>query len=141
MAETTGKIGFGTLFKRGDGATPTEAFTAVAEVLDIDGPGMSRDAVDATHQESPNGFKEAIPGLRDAGEITFPLNFLESNASQNAIRDDLMTGTARNYQVVFPGGQIWQFKGFITGFSPKAPIEDRMTADVTVKITGKPTIT
>ena len=48
---TEGVIGLGTLLKIGDGAIP-EVFTAIAEVKDITGPGLTREFAEFTHQQS-----------------------------------------------------------------------------------------
>lgn len=65
MAATVGTSGFGTLLKVGDGASPTEAFTAIAEVKSISGPSMSMETIDATHMESPSGYREILPSFRN----------------------------------------------------------------------------
>ena len=41
MAATTGTSGFGTLLQVGDGASPTEAFSTLAEVTGLSGPSHS----------------------------------------------------------------------------------------------------
>ena len=46
---TEGVIGLGTLLKIGDGEV-SESFTAIAEVKDITGPGLSREFAEFTHQ-------------------------------------------------------------------------------------------
>jgi len=33
---------------------------------------------------------------------------------------------------------VWTFKAFLTNYRPQAPLEDRMTAQVTLKVTGHP---
>ena len=53
----------------------------LAEVTNITPPALARDMVDATHTESPQKWREFIPGLRDAGEVTLELNFLPDGAA------------------------------------------------------------
>jgi hypothetical protein len=48
---TEGVIGLGTLLKIGNGASP-EVFTAIAEVLGITGPGLTREFAGFTHRQS-----------------------------------------------------------------------------------------
>ena len=139
MSATQAKIGFGTLFQRGDGATP-EGFTTVGELSDIDGPGLELEAVEATHQESPNSAQEFIPGLINAGEVGVTVSFLETDTTQNNVRDDLLNRSKRNYRVQFPGGQKWTFSALVTSFALKAPVKDRLTAEIKLKVSGKPTI-
>lgn len=135
---TEASIGYGTLFKIGDAGSP-EVFTAVAEVTSITPPGMSRDAIDATHMESPDKFREFIAGLIDGGEVSFDLNFVPGGASTTLLLAELEAPPG-NKQVVFATGEIFSFVGFCTGFEPEAPVDDKMTATATYKVTGKPTL-
>lgn len=137
MSTTNAMIGYGTLLQRGDGATP-ENFTTVGEVLSITGPNLALNIVDATHMESPGATQEFIPGLIDPGTITMNLAFVPSNTTQSNLVTDLKNRTKRNFQIVFPdtGTTTWSFAGYVTGWAVTAPINDRLTADVTVKVTS-----
>ena len=141
---TAVKIGLGVEFAVGDGASP-EVFTKVAEVLSVGGPSLSRDTPEATHTDSTAGYKEFIAGMKDGGEVTINMNFLPADASQDlatGLLGDFGTDTPINYQITFPYSPTvaWTFAGFITGFEPDVPIEDRMTASVTFKVSGQPTL-
>ncbi len=139
---TNAMIGFSTLFKSGNGATP-EVFATVAEVTSITPPAYSRDTVDATHEQSPYGFREFIPGLIDAGEVSFDMNFVPDSADVAAFLAELdASGSSamKNRQIVFPDGSYFQFGAILTGFEPDAPIDDKMSASVTLKVSGRPTL-
>lgn len=137
MAATQGTSGFGTLLKRGDGAS-SEAFTTIAEVTNITGPGESLEVIDATHMESPSGYREYIPSLLDSGEVTFDLNFLPADSNQSGLRTDLTGKTKRNFQLVFTdsGTTTYSFAGYVTSFEPSAQIDDKLSASCTIKVTG-----
>jgi hypothetical protein len=144
MAASEAIESFGTLFQRGDGVTPTEGFTTVAEVKDIEGPAMSRETHEVTHQESPDRHMERIGGLLDTGEVTFTLNWVPSNATHDdatGLIFDLRTPERRNYRLVFPdaASTTWTFPGLVTEFAPKAPVDGVLEADVTVTVCGAPT--
>ena len=145
MAETSAKIGFGVHLARGDGASP-EVFTNIAELTDLSTPSMTKDQVEATHTDSPDGFREFIPGLKDGGEFTATCNFVSGNATQNnisggALHDFINESTPRNWRITFPGGtDVWTFKAVITGYTISTPMEDRMTIELTFKVAGAPTI-
>ena len=62
-------IGYGTIIARGNGAVP-EVFTAIAEVISIDGPGLDSDDVEVTHLSSPGGYREYKGGLKEPGEVS-----------------------------------------------------------------------
>lgn len=148
MAEkvTEARIGLGFHVSRGDGASP-EVFTDVAEVIDLSPPSMTKDQVEATHTDSPGGFREFIPGLKDGGEFSLTMNFLPNNATQGnasggVLNDFLNETTTRNWRIQFPGSpsMYWTFKASVIGFEPATPIDDRMTAVVSFKVAGAPTI-
>lgn len=134
----------GTLLKIGDGATP-ENFTSVAEVVNIGGPALSMDPIEVTNQGSTDGWKEYIAGLKDGGEVSLDLNYIPTETTHNAtagLINDLENGTVRNFQLVFSdaGGTIWAFPALVTGFEPSAPVDDKLAASVTLKVSGKPTL-
>lgn len=135
---TEAEIGHGTLFKIGNGAG-TEVFTTVAEVTNITPPGMSRDAHDATHSESPEKWREFIMGLKDGGEVELAVNFVPGSATTLLLMQEIDAAVG-NKQIVFPNGEIFSFAAGMTGFSPEAPVEGKMEASVTYKVSGKPTL-
>lgn len=139
---TNALIGHGTILAYGDGGSP-ETFTALAEVNNISGPGMSADAPDATHMESPEGFREFIGGLKDPGEITVECAHLPGNATQDASTGVLSlfsSGAKTNWRITFPDdpATIWNFEAVVTGFEPDTPIDDKMMLSITLKLSGKP---
>jgi len=116
---------FGTQLKRGDGQE-VEVFTAIADATGISGPGLSRETVDVTSHGSPDAWMEFRGGLKDGGEVSVDINY------QPAVHDllvaDLDDDEPRNYQLV------------MTGFEPDAPYDDKLSASLTFKVTGKPTL-
>lgn len=141
MAASQALNGFGTLFKRGDGAGP-EVFTAIAEVVDITPPALSKDTFETTHHTSDDQYKEYLPGLRDAGEVSVTLNFLPGDTGQEGLLSDFNSNTKRNFQIVLPdaGTETWALSGFVTGYAMTTPLNDRVTVVVTIKPSGKPTL-
>ena len=138
-----GDFYFGAEFQRGDGATPTEAFTAVADILDISGPTVEVEEIDVTSHGSPNRWREFIPGLKNGGEVTFELNFQADETTHTQIQTDINSNQVRNYRIVLPAIDAttyqWTFAGFPTAFEPEVPFEDKATASVTFKVTGQVT--
>lgn len=137
---TDGMSSFGTFLKKGDGGTP-EAFATIAEVQDIDGPDMSLATEETTHHGSTGGWDEFVGTILSGGEVSFPLNFLPSDPTQDQVtglQADMKNRTKRNYQLVYPdaGGNGYAFKALVTGFKPKAPVKGKLSADVKLKISG-----
>lgn len=131
--------GFGTLLKRGDGASP-EVFTEIADVTGLTPPGLSRETIDVTSHGSDAGWMEFVPGLKDPGEMSADINYQPE--LHDLLVDDFEDTAARNYQIVFPDetATTWSFGAILTGFEPDAPYDDKLAASLTFKVTGKPTL-
>lgn len=137
MAETAASIGYGTFFhiSRDNEAT----WIDLAEVTNITPPNDKVDEIDATHMQSPNRTREYIPGLIDPGEASFEMNFIPGSASDLLIAEIKTAGERVKCRVTFPNGVAWKFSGWVSGYEPAVPTDDKMTASVTWRVTG-PTI-
>lgn len=134
--ETEAMIGYGSEFQLGDGATPTETFTSLAEVFNISPPSDSVDVHEATHYKSPNGTKEFIDGLIDPGECSLEMNFIPGSSADDAIQAWKLARGRKTCRIVFPNGVAWTFSAILTGYEPAMPLDDKMTATVTLKVTA-----
>jgi predicted secreted protein len=129
---------FGTQLKRSG--------TLVAEINDISGPSLSRDTIEVTHHQSTNRWREFIKSLKDGGEISFTINYnpvdTTHKTSTGVLADFANDTTVDTWSLVFPdsGLTTWSFPAIVTGFEPKEPIDDRLTADITLKVAGQPTL-
>lgn len=100
-----------------------------AQILDVNGPSLSRDEVEVTHQGT-TGAKRFLPvDLYDAGELTFDIHFNPDTNPQIDADPEVIT-------ITWPAGATWVFTGFITGYEPAGPLNDKMTGSITVKIDG-----
>lgn len=139
-----GKDGFGTQFQRGNGATPTEVFTTIANVTNIGGPERTRETIDMTAHDSPDGYMEFVGGLKDGGTVSLDINY-DPTESTHDLDDDFEDVDPRNYQIVIlpgtPDEHTWAFAGILTQLSDEFPYDDKMGRTMEVKISGKPTLT
>lgn len=133
--------GVGTSFTRGDDLSSGTAFTAIAEVNSISGPNLSRDTIDVTSLDSTGGFREFIGGFRDGGEVTLEMNFTLDG--YDTIKDDFDSDDLRDYQIVLPdtGATTFEFSALVTNLGLAIPMDDKITCDVTLKVSGQLTIT
>lgn len=132
--------------QRGDGATPTEAFTTIGEVTNLNGPPESAPQVDVTSFDST--AKEFRAGLVDGGEVTFDMNFVGENAQQQGLRTDLRAGTVRNFKLILPDRAVVAdctnvaFAAVVTNLSgPEAQVDGVIKQSCTLKVSGLPTWT
>ena len=135
---------FGTLFKIGDAADP-EVFATVAEVLEITPIDMERDSIEVTNHDSADGYREFIPGLRDAGEFTIKANWLPANATQDGTTGLLKQwddDNTHNFELLLADGATKRaFTGFLTQYKNDTPLEEQQTLECKIKLTGKPVLT
>tara|TARA_R110000824_G_scaffold111574_2_gene260199 strand:- start:374 stop:793 length:420 start_codon:yes stop_codon:yes gene_type:complete len=136
MAATSANIGYTSTFGI-EGETPG-TYAVVAEVVSITPPGFSREAIDATHLNSDDRYKEFIAGMNEAGEASITLNFVPSATD---VLVAAFVATTGNYQITFPNGVTMEFGGFCMGYELGELSNDKMTATATFKPSGKPTLT
>lgn len=132
--------GFGTLVKR-EVPVGSGTYVAIAEVKSINGPNLSTDTIDVTHMASPGGYREFIASFKDGGEVTFELNFLPQDGTQDAstgLIADFNARLVRSYQIAFPdpGNSTATFSGLITGFSVTEQMDQVLGANCTIKVSG-----
>lgn len=110
---------------------------AIAEVLSITGPGMTRDFIDVTNLASTGGYREFISGYRDGGELTFTINFIY--AGYNNMKTDFDSDSSIAYQVILPdgGNTTLSFNGYVTTMPLNITPDEAVTCDITIKITGE----
>jgi predicted secreted protein len=129
---------FGTLLKR-DG-------TAVAQVQSISGPGLTLDTEDVTSHDSTGGWEEVVATILRSGEVSLDIVYDPAAATHKyaagGLLHDLVSRTAVSYTLVFSdtANTTWTFSAFVTGFEPSAPHDGALTAAVTLKLTGAPTL-
>jgi len=133
-------LGYGSVFAIMAENSP-DNFVDIGEITNISPPSFSLDQVDVTHMQSPNNYREFIPGLIDPGEASFDMNFVPGSASDLRIQElmNLSPGTdhRRTMKITYPNHVTWSFSGMVTGYEPAVPVDDKMTATVTIKVSGQ----
>lgn len=121
----------------GTGTTIAWETGFLAEIIDLTPPGHSREAINTSHKTTANNAHTFLPAkLVDYGEATVDIAFDPSTTPP-------ITSAASTCTITFPdsGATQWSFSGFMTGYEPSEPLEERATATVTIKVTGPITIT
>ena len=111
----------------------TSSFTA--NVMAINGNDISRAAIQTSHLGT-TGNHTFMPGdLVDNGNIQLDIQF-------NPDEQPPIAGAAETITISFPLGAggtnkaTAAFTGFVTGWSWGAPLEELMTASITIKVSG-----
>ena len=124
------------------GTTFTWNGTTIAGLTAINGIELKVDSIDVTTHQSANFYKESIPGLIDAGEVSIEGNFdYTDTAGQQAMLTDLNNRMLRSGVITFPAatGATWTISGYITGLKiGDASTDGTIPFTATIKPTGKP---
>lgn len=117
--------------------------TAIAQVLNIGGPSISRETIDTTDADATDDWRTFIASYIDGGEISLEINYDPDNATHKYADHGILFGFSRtsveNYTLTFSDATptIWTFDGLITGFEVSMPHDGVLTASVTIKVMGK----
>lgn len=130
--------GVGTQFRRWNSVSGQ--WENIAEVNSITGPGMTRDTIDVTSLDSTGGYREFIAGFRDGGTVALGMNF--SRDTYETMLADFESDVIQNYEIVLPDDDntSLEFQGFVTEAPLTIPTDDKVTADITIKISGPVTL-
>jgi len=121
----------------GTGTTITFATSAfTAQVMSLSASDITREDIDVTHMGS-TVYKEFQPSdLVDGGSIEMEIGF-----DPDAIPP--ISGASETITIAFPlpSGQITPadlaFSGYVSSWTWTAPMEEVMTATITIKVDGK----
>ncbi len=128
----------------GHGAVLSIGGTTIGNVMSITGPNQTRDSIDISTMDSASKQKEFIPGMLDAGEATFDVNYDSASGATANDLNTLLTATAETVTLTYPptnATSSWSCSGFITALGFASPFDDKITQSVTIKFTGVPTYT
>ncbi|WP_370677640.1 phage tail tube protein [Pleomorphomonas sp. PLEO] len=139
MVATQGVIAKGMSFKVGDGGTPTEVFTAIADVTSIKISGRQADEIEFTHLLSD--MKEFKPGFVDPGSIALSLQFnpaIATHDSATGVESWLASGAMKNFKVVFPStvGKTLSGVGFVKSNEISGEASGKITGECTFRLSG-----
>lgn len=116
--------------------------TAVGGIKSISGIDASADDVEVTDMGNTDGYREYLPGFKDGGEVTVSGYLDGEDAGQARMLELLDSGDVVGCGIKFPPkiGKSWTFKAGVTKFTTSADVDDAITFDATLKVSGKPTL-
>ncbi len=112
----------------------------VGGLTSISGIEISADAIDVTDLANEDGFREKLPGFKDAGEVGAS-GFLDGeNDGQDECYDLIASGDVVDCAIQFPHkiGKTWKFKAGVTKFTTSAELEDAVSFEISLAVSGKP---
>lgn len=116
----------------GTGATVTYQSGLFAEILSLEWTGITRDTFETTHMGTTGGKTYGFGSLYDPGELSVELAF--DNPDGGWIT--AIAAAAETTTVTVSNGNTWAASGAMSEFEWSAPLEDRMVATATIKLSG-----
>lgn len=138
MPATAASTGQQSSFEIGNatGGTST-TYTAVSEVLSVRGFAVNRDSEEATHLNSPEDFKEYIPGLIGTEPVTIEFNYVA--AASDTLFTAIKAGIG-DFRMVYPNGVKLDFSGVITRWKPGEASANIMRGELVIQPSGVPVL-
>jgi predicted secreted protein len=125
--------GVGTTFERWSGS----AWQFIAEINAIEGPTMDKENIEVTALDTDGGYDEFITGFMEGGTLTLNMNF--SRSGYELMKQDFEIDVARDYRITLPDDEdtTLEFEGLVIEIPLTMEAEDKLTADVTIQVTGE----
>ena len=114
---------------------------AIASILTLEVPGVSRGEIDVTTHSSANGWKEFLPqGIQEVPDTTMTLLFIKA---QETVFRTAVNAAAETWTIVQSGSSsTWACSGYVKEIGHDAvAIDDVIKCSVTFGWTGTPSLT
>ena len=117
---------------------PLGTNTIIADITDIGPIGPTSTETDTTTLNSPNGYKEFIPSLKDAGMLTLK-GKIKSEVSMTAMVALAESQVMKTYVITSILGSTWTFTAFVAKWNEVgAKVGGVREFDGSLRISGKP---
>lgn len=114
----------------------------VGALSSISGIDASADEVEVTDMGNTDGYREYLPGFKDGGEVSVSGYVDGEDEGQARLYELMESGDVVDCKIQFPAkiGKTWSFKAGVTKFTTSADVDDAITFEATLKVSGKPTL-
>ena len=125
------------------GTTLKKGTATIANLTSIDGVGVSSDTIETTNLSTEGGYRTFVTSLKDAGEVSISGHF--DFTSHDPLLADFEDGSVDVYTIEFPDmgvthGTQWTFSAVVSAFSTSVELEDLISFEATLKVSGKPSL-
>lgn len=126
------------------GATPAAVTATIllGGLTDIPPPTITRGFIDVTAHDSPQGYREFIPDLKDPGEMSCSLNWTPGNATDDELLAMSEEEEPRLFVMTFPQVtpiKTCTFRALLTNFERTGGADDgQLKATISLRVTGVP---
>lgn len=128
--------GHGTLIAR----RQSSVWVDIAELGDITMPELSRNEFDATTQNE--NIDSYILGVLRRGPVTIKMNFIPTDATHDhltGLANAIISNSIDGYRFTVPSTTpwIWIASGQVQKMTDVAPVDGKLSADVTLRLSSK----
>ena len=120
------------------------SFITIAQVMSLSGPGLSADMLESSHHTTPNFWRTKLAGFKTGGDVSLSILFDPTDITHadvvGGLRNELDQGNLGSYEITWPDRTTWTFSAFVSSYEVSAPHEDTLTAEITLTISGEPTL-
>lgn len=130
---TTAQIGYGKHLAYSD--TSNGSYTTIDGTVEINLPERELGSSESTNDDSPDYHKQMVPTLFDPGSVKFSYRY---NKTQFATVDTIfLARTLKYFKVTLPDNSTAIFPGFLMKHDLPVAIEDVLTVEGEIQVTGK----
>lgn len=112
---------------------------AITEIVEFS-EQKSREMLDATHMDSPDDYREKLPSLKNAGQISFSVHLVPGDTTHTQLEADFEAATKRKFGILLPaqaGGTERTFNAYVQSVSKPYKFDDIFRCDFVLDVTGK----
>jgi hypothetical protein len=123
--------------------TTTTGLAEIGQIRNISGPGASANDIDTTTLDSSSNYRTFTCGLIDPGEVTFGVAYDPTNLLHKRLAYYMGMKSTKTFTVYHASstGDTDAFSAYVKGMGREIPLDDLITCDYTLKVTGKPAYT
>jgi hypothetical protein len=132
-------IAYGAIVERSQNGV---TWARIPECKGVAIPAVTTEYQDATSLDSPNGFREFVKGMKDAGEITVPAGYTTAGYQQQ-LSDQNFNGLIYYRTTLRPSptqstGDVFEFRGFPTPEIETGDLAAPINMNIRIKVSGAP---
>lgn len=131
-------IAYGATVERSDDDGTT--WESIPECKGVAVPVVETEYLDATSLDSPNGFREYVKGMKDAGVISVPCGYTsagyEQQLADQAAASPILYRTTMKAAPGQTTGDIFEFAGFPTPQLEAGDVGELVMMTISIRTTG-----
>ena len=116
------------------GETPT--WLPVAQVVDMKSPSMSKSFHDVT-PAIPGTWKQAVPGYKDPGTVTFTLLYEPALGSHSYLLTSFQEDRLESFRIFIDTNSYWGFTGYVGGIATSYGAGNIISGSISIRLTGE----